>query len=125
MSVCSPCLEIEPVPYCVSNITIGSIALTDTPVYVYVQNIGADQTTQISTTTDGSGVVTITDFQGFEQLNQSFELWVTDQTNTINQRQTITVEGQTGDCLSFRFKDFVDGNNQAVSFSSFAFTLLT
>lgn len=121
MSVCSPCLQVNNVPYCVGNITIGTVTELNTAVYVFVKNIGKDTINRISTTTDGSGTVIIADFDNINQTKQTFELWVT--TQTSENRLSITVGGSEGDCIGFRFEDRLDGNNQQIAFASFTFSV--
>ena len=77
--ICEPCKIARPVPVCVENLTLGTIPLTDTDVYIYFHNIKNGRFERTTATTDAGGLV-IADLTQIKLMsNHIYEVWVTDQ----------------------------------------------
>lgn len=107
MSVCDPCLQTQLIPVCVTNLTIGDIAVTDTDVFIYIKDITTGRLNRFEETSDGSGEV-ILDLTGEPDFmpDHAYELHITLKAATsIEDKELITVLNGADpvDCLSLRF----------------------
>ncbi len=105
---CTNCQEVTPIPQCVEDITIGAIADLTTDVYVFVKNLTTGYLHQQEAVSDGAGLVildsTLPDISFYNE-NHFYELWITKQSETINDKLPITVVGGATpfDCLLLVF----------------------
>lgn len=103
---CIECTETKPVPECVESIVIGAIAYNSTAVYIYVKNLSTGYIHQASATSSVAGLVTLsTELPdiSFYNHNHLYEIWVARQSQSINERLTVTISTVGYTCFMVPF----------------------
>lgn len=103
MSICTPCLKALPLATCTGELEIGTIALTDSSVNIYIHDITTGQIMQVAADSDADGVVTVDLSEKAFFDNHAYELWITDAGADMYDKQDITIGYETVDtvCLTF------------------------
>lgn len=100
MSLCSTCFNAEDLPTCTDEITFGTIDTESETVTVYIKNLATGRVNQYVGDVDEFGIVTITTVELPKSL--TFELWVTEDGQSINDRLTITNGARGYLCIDFK-----------------------
>lgn len=104
MSICEPCTTANEVPVCTENLTLGTIPLTDTAVYIYFRDVKNGRFERTTATTDGAGTV-IADLTQISAMSRHiYEVWVTAATGGVDDKETITIGAVTTDCFNIEFE---------------------
>lgn len=81
---------------CAETIVIGTIAESDAGLFVFFKNLATGRITRISTTSNGDGLVSVDVSDMVLIPNQSYEIWVTLNSDGMDCRQAITPVDCTG-----------------------------
>jgi len=105
MSLCSPCQSIKVLPDCLENIVVGTMPAANNPYYIYLKDITTGRTERYSATSDGAALLTVAVTQMLSQ-NHAYELWVTANFGSIEDKIDIAVSGVTNpvDCVALKFE---------------------
>ena len=109
---CPTCTETKPIPKCVDTLIIGAIEYDNTDVYIYVENLTTGRIQRIDATSGISGEVELdlTDpDKEYYSPNFTYELWITLQTGSINDKLDVTIGYGLYDCFVLRFLEIFDG----------------
>ena len=100
---CINCTRTKPVLSCVTNLRIGTLA-NSTAYYVYFRNSSSGKFNRLSSTTNGSGLLTaVLDFDPL--ANSQYEVWVTLQ----------TAEDIEATCLFIQFQRVYNSSNTSIT----------
>ncbi len=91
---CVECTETKPAPECVGSIILGTIAFNSEPIYIFVKNISTGYIHTEASNSSAAGLVTLsTELPdiSFYNHNHLYEIWVTRQSQTINDRLPVTI----------------------------------
>lgn len=113
--ICEPCNECtcaKCLPTCTQSLTLGTIALALTPVYVYFLNTNTNRADRFSVTTEVDGTVKV-DLSTFNLMaDANYEIWVTAMSaSSIHDMETITIGLDTAECLVTSFVDIDDSSD--------------
>ena len=103
---CIECAETKPVPECVNSIILGTIAFNSEPIYVFVKNIITGYVHSEDSNSSAAGIVTLSTTLpdiSFYNHNHLYEIWVTRQSQTINDRLPITIGALPYTCFLVPF----------------------
>ena len=120
---CSTCKQINPIPCCVTTLTVGTVANANVNVRVYFKNITTGRILGLPGTTDGAGLVTVDVSDEQFATNQSWEIWVTLTSTSINERLNLTVNSATVDCLATTFIKAMDEDETILVDADFTISL--
>ena len=123
---CLQCDSVKPIPTCTTALVIGTTTLGNgIPVYVFVKNLTTGKQYRQAAITENvpPGRVTLLmgqPRQDFYSPNFIYEIWITKQTDTINERQDFTVQGSVDsyECVNVRFTNLYDNNDLKIAYSS-------
>ena len=120
---CSTCKQINPIPCCVTTLTVGTVADASVNVRVYFKNITTGRILGLPGTTDGAGLVTVDVSDEQFATNQSWEIWVTLTSTSVNERLNLTVNSATVDCLATTFIKAMDEDETILTEADFTISL--
>jgi len=100
MSLCSTCFNADPLPNCTQQVTFGTIDTESETVTVYIKNLATGRIEQYQGNVDEFGIVTVEDL--ILPTSLSFELWATEEDETINKNLTITNGSRNYLCIDFK-----------------------
>lgn len=102
MSTCTQCFNSGIVPVCTSEIVFGTIVTESTTVTVYLKNTATTRINQFVGDVDESGIVTLSGINLSNNLG--YEIWATEDGESISSRLEITVESVEYSCITFQAK---------------------
>jgi hypothetical protein len=113
---CSSCKSAKPLNQCVEVLTIGTIAVNNHPVYVWLNNKTTGQLMQFAVTSSNEGLVTV-DLSAVDlQEGHLYEIFVTNRNAWIGDKIDVTVGATPYDCFQLSFKQTnVEPTNQTIS----------
>ncbi len=122
---CLQCQSVKPIPTCTTDLALGTTELGNgIAVYIFVKNLTTGKEYRQAATTEAlpAGRVTLdmtSPSAAFYSPNHSYEIWITRQSDTINERQDFTVQGSALelDCANVVFEKFAD-DSAIVAYSS-------
>jgi len=102
---CSSCNKTKKVLSCTTSLTIGTSALLNTALYVYIKSNTTGRVYRYSVTSTAGGVITPTiTAQQFAE-GHDYELWTTLATATnVDEKINFTIDGETVNCLAIQFQ---------------------
>lgn len=104
---CNQCSRFRDIPTCTDDLIVGDISHNSTAVIVYLKNWTTNVIYRFTTTTSGTGLLTIdlTDSGELKVIpGHDYELWYTLESATdIDQRGTFTVDAVNYTCAGFTF----------------------
>jgi hypothetical protein len=111
---CINCTRTKPVLSCVTNLRIGTLA-NSTAYYVYFRNSSSGKFNRLSSTTNGSGLLTaVLDFDPL--ANSQYEVWVTLQTaEDIEAKEAINIGTIEATCLFIQFQRVYNSTNTSIT----------
>lgn len=123
---CLNCQFTQAIPTCTTTLAIGTTTIgAGVPVYVFVRNIITGKEFRQSATTEAlpAGRVSMLlslPQQDFYSQNFVYEIWITRQSDTVNERLNFTIQGSVTaiDCVSVNFTDIYDDDDDKVAYSS-------
>lgn len=105
---CTNCDQIKPIPTCVLELVIGTIAGANKNIVVMVEDITQNRLSAIKMMSDGSGSIKMDTSKMIFMENHSYKFEVVEPADgsTI----PVTIDGTAHDCLSARFVRLLDGD---------------
>ena len=100
MSLCSTCFNADELPICTDEITFGTIETESETVTVYIKNLATGRINEYVGDVDEFGTVTLTTVELPKSL--TFELWCTEDGQSINERLPITNGSREYLCIDFK-----------------------
>ena len=106
-----------------TTLTVGTVANASVNVRVYFKNITTGRILGLPGTTDGAGLVTVDVSDEQFATNQSWEIWVTLTSTSVNKRLNLTVNSATVDCLATTFIKAMDEDETILTEADFTISL--
>lgn len=124
---CNECSKTDAIPTCAATLVIGTVALLNTAMYVYVKDVTTGRLHMQPSTSSGAGVVsldmTLPD-QTFWIPDHHYELWMTTATSTgMDNRTDFVISSTTVDCINLVFERVLDENSDGKEYASITATL--
>ena len=114
---CNTCQLTKPIPTCTESLVLGTIA-SDTDVYIFVKNHSSGYIHRQEATSTLYGTLAL-DMSlpdpSFYNQDSNYEVWVTLQTVSPNDRLDITIDSVTYDCFSLSFYTFYNETDYTIS----------
>lgn len=124
MSVCSDCIKPKPVARCITNLILGTISSVNTAVYVFIKNLTTEREIRYSVTSSAAGLITIPITPQRFSEDHSYEAYVSKvSAPNINERETLTVDGEVGDCVALDFETIWKNDNTIATFTDQTLTV--
>jgi hypothetical protein len=101
---CNTCHQLTEVPECSSTLNLGTLALLNTELYIYVKNLHSGYVHKQEAISSGAGLVTLNTTEpskDFYNKDYAYEIWVTLRTN--NDRVNFTINTVVLDCFNPSF----------------------
>ena len=111
MTVCIPSLQTKKIPECVLDLEIGTIPDNNTNVNIFIQDITTGARFIEQETSDGAGLVSV-DLSAYEFSEaHSYELWITKQSEGIDDKLDITIGTETEKTIALNFSRVFQGED--------------
>lgn len=111
--LCTPHITTQPIPLCVSMITVGTIANLSASLKAQLKNTSTGYTSILDASSNGAGLVTIdTEGNNFSP-NTTYILSLS--ITTGGDKIDVTISGQTENEIYLRFEDYRDGDGGTVT----------
>lgn len=99
---CETCIQVKPIPVCISEIVIGTIADINTDVLIKLKNVSNGRIIFLSSSSDGAGLIAL-DVSEIKLTTSHYEISVHD-TDDVSILHDITIGGESSDCIDIPFE---------------------
>lgn len=115
------CTKIKKLPTCINELVIGTIELLSQNVHVFIHNKSLNHNIRLTGVSDSDGLVTV-DLSvlpdNFFSENYTYEIYITATNASPNDRQDITIDTITDNCLLVSFMRIEDEAIESVYYST-------
>lgn len=126
MVLCLTCQKTKVLPRCSTLLTIGRINHISQDIFIFIKNVTTGYPIRQSRTSSVAGVVTIDmadPAKNFFSQNHTYEVWVTFQDTTIEERLPIELGGSTSECFILEFEAYYATENTAAVYATYQLQL--
>jgi len=126
MALCLTCQKTKILPRCSTLLTIGRINHISQAIFIFIKNVTTGYPIRQSRTSSTTGVVTIDmadPDKNFFSQNHTYEVWVTFQDSTVEERLDIELGGSTSECFVLNFEPYYATENTAAVYATYQLQL--
>lgn len=107
--ICTTTLKTKPIPTCIGELTIGTIADVSTAVNVHLHDVTLGSYKLFQEASDGAGLVKV-DFTDYDfSDNHSYQIWITGVNSGA--KKTITIGSKSSEIVELNFQYTNEGES--------------